>query len=174
MFLSVKRLLTIWVFYRFPAKNVDDDNIFSANLAENNEIKDVSLKKGQKYMVTELSINSKHDPDVIISDLNARNSLSDMTISSEEEITKFYLDCQFYKKDLFDVATPFKNRSDVFTLGYTCFDTTTNKIQTIELYNYYNHLKDFGFKWENDLVGYEITLTENQKQIEKNLLVCVG
>ena len=77
MFLSVKRLLTIWVFYRFPAKNVDDDNIFSANLAENNEIKDVSLKKGQKYMVTELSINSKHDPDVIISDLNARNSLSE-------------------------------------------------------------------------------------------------
>ena len=125
-------------------------------------------------MVTGHSINSKPDTDIIISDLNARNSLSDMIISSEEEITKFNLHCQFYKKYLFDVATPFFKKSDVLTTGYTCFDITTNKILTIELYNYYNHLKDFGFKWENDLVRYEITLTENQKQIEKNLLVCVG
>ena len=107
MFLSVKRLLTTRVFYRFPAKNFDDDNILSANLAENNEIKDVSLKKGQKYMVTGLSINSKPDTDIIISDLNARNSLSDMIISSEEETTKFNLHCQFCKKYLFDVAAPF-------------------------------------------------------------------
>ena len=107
MFLSVKSLLTTRVFYRFPAKNVDDDNILSANLAENNEIKDVSLKKGQKCMVTGHSINSKPDTDIIISDLNARNSLSDMIISSEEETTKFNLHCQFCKKYLFDVAAPF-------------------------------------------------------------------
>ena len=64
---------------------VDDDNIFSANVAENNEIEEVSLKKDQKYMVTGLSINQKTDTDVIIPDLNVRNSLSDMIKSYEEE-----------------------------------------------------------------------------------------
>ena len=54
---------------------VDDDNIFSANLAENNEIEEVSLRKSQKYMVTGLSINQKADTDVIIPDLNARKQL---------------------------------------------------------------------------------------------------
>ena len=64
---------------------VDDDNIFSANVAENNEIEEVSLKKDKKYMVTGLSINQKTDTDVIIPDLNVRNSLSDMIRSYEEE-----------------------------------------------------------------------------------------
>ena len=64
---------------------VDDNNIFSANLAENIEIEEVSLKKDQKYIVTGLSINQKTDTDVIIPDLNARNSLSDMIRSYEEE-----------------------------------------------------------------------------------------
>ena len=64
---------------------VDDNNIFSANLAENIENEEVSLKKDQKYIVTGLSINQKTDTDVIIPDLNARNSLSDMIRSYEEE-----------------------------------------------------------------------------------------
>ena len=44
----------------------------------------------------------------------------------------------------------FKKRSDLLRTGCTYFDTTTNKIETIEFYDYYNHLKDFGFKWENN------------------------
>ena len=38
---------------------------------------------------------------------------------------------------------------------------------SIEFYNYYNHLKDCGFKWKNDLVKYEIPSSAEQKQIEK-------
>ena len=60
-------------------------------------------------------------------------------------------------------------------MGYTYFDTTANKIETIKFSNYYNHLKDFCFKWENDLVKYEINLSADQKQIEKKKkLVHVG
>ena len=59
------------IFYReLP---FDDDNIFSATLAESNEVVEVSLKK---YMVTGLSINQKTDTDVIIPDLSSRNSVS--------------------------------------------------------------------------------------------------
>ena len=143
---------------------IDDNNIFSANLAENIEFEEVSLKKDQKYIVTGLSINQKTDTDVIIPDLNARNSLSDMLRSYEEEWKKSNLNCHFYKRELFDITIPFKTRTDILTARYTCFDTTTNKNETIEFYDYYDHLKNFGFKWENETVQYEITLP--QKQIE--------
>ena len=72
----------------------------------------------------------------------------------------------FYKKDLFDIKILFK-KSDILTTGYNYFDTTTNKSETIEFYDYYIHVKGFGFKWENDSVRYEITLSADQKQIEK-------
>ena len=140
---------------------------FFANLAENNEAEEILLKEDQNYMVTTLSINQKAEADVIIPDLNARNSLSDVIRSNEEERKKFNLGCHFYKKDLFDITVPFKERSDVLTTGYTYFDTTTNKIETIKFYDYYNHLKDFGFTWENDSIRYDITLSTDQKQIEK-------
>ena len=87
-----------------------------------------------------------------------------MIRSYEGERKTFNLDYHFYKKDLFDITVPLKK---VLTTGYTYFDTTTNKIETIEFYDYYNHIKDFGFKWENDLVKYEIILSADQKQIEK-------
>ena len=64
---------------------IDGNNIFSANRAENNEIEEVSLEKGQKCMVSGLSINQKTNTDVIIHDSNARNSLSDMIRSYKEE-----------------------------------------------------------------------------------------
>ena len=53
--------------------------------------------------------------------------------------------CHFCKKDLYDITVSFKKRSDVLTTGNTHFDTTTNKIETIEFYDYYNHHKDFDF-----------------------------
>ena len=137
----------------------DDNNIFFANLAENNQVEEILLNKDQNYMVTCLYVNQKAEADVIIPDLNARHSLSDMIRSHKEERKKLNLDCHFYKKDLFDITISFKKRSDVLTTGYTYFDATTNKNETIEFYDYYNHLKEFGFKWESDSVRYEIILS---------------
>ena len=99
-------------------------------------------------MVTGLSIYQKAENDVIIPDLNARHSLSDMIRSHEEEREKFNLDFHFHKKDLFDITINFKKRSDVLTTGYTYFDTATNKIETIESYNYTIILKILVFSGE--------------------------
>ena len=60
----------------------------------------------------------------------------------------------FIKKDLFDITIPFKKRSNALTTDYTYFNTTANKIETANFYDYYKHLKGFGFRWENDLVKY--------------------
>ena len=117
-------------------------------------------------MVTDLPINQKAEADVIIPDLNARHSLSDMIRSYEKERKKSNLDRHFYKKYLFDITIPFRKRSDLITTGYTYFDTTTDKNEKMEFFDYYNHLRDFGFKWENNSVRYEITLSVDQKQLE--------
>ena len=89
---------------------VDDENIFSANLAENNETEEVSLKKDKIYMVTGLSRYQKTDTDVIIPNLNVRNSLSDMIKCYEEERKRINLGSHFLKKDLFDATIPFKKK----------------------------------------------------------------
>ena len=49
-------------------------------------------------MVTGLSQNRKADTDVLILDLSARNSLSDMIKSYEEKGKKISIDCFFFKK----------------------------------------------------------------------------
>ena len=66
------------------------------------------LKIYQNYMFTGLSINQKTKADVIIPDLNARYSLSNMIRSYKEERKQFNWDFHFYKKDLFDITMPFK------------------------------------------------------------------
>ena len=90
-------------------------------------------------------------------------------IRSYEEEKKLTKTVIFIEKDLFDITISFKKRSDVLTTGYTYFDTSVNKTETIEFYDYYNQLKDFGFKWENDYIRYEINLSTDQKQIEQKI-----
>ena len=62
-------------------------------------MEEVFVKEDQNYMVTGLSIDQKTETDVIVPDLNARHSLSDMIRSYEEEINKF--NCHFYKKKIY-------------------------------------------------------------------------
>ena len=38
-----------------------DENIFSANLSQNNKIEVISLKKSNQHMITNLKINQKTD-----------------------------------------------------------------------------------------------------------------
>ena len=52
-------------------------------------------------MVTGLSQNRKADTDVLILDLSARNSLSDMIKSYEEKGKKISIDCFFKKKAIY-------------------------------------------------------------------------
>ena len=128
-------LLISWTCHTFFTKKcLSMTTIFFTNLAENKEVEEVLFKKDQSYMVIGLPINQKAETDVIISNLNA--SLSNLIRSYEKERKKFNLDCHLYIKDLSDITTPFKKRSDVLTTSYSYFDTTINKNETIEFYNY--------------------------------------
>ena len=82
---------------------------------------------------------------------------------------KINLNSHFYKCDLFHITISFRKRTAVLTTGYTYFDTTTNKIEVVKFYNYYDRLKNFGFKRESKTVRYEKTLSVDQKQTEKKI-----
>ena len=76
-----------------------------------------------------------------------------------------------YKKDYFDTTVPFKKRTDVLINGFKYYDTTTQKEETIGFYDYYDHLKNFGFTWEHKplQLKYEMTLCSDEKTLTKKL-----
>ena len=45
---------------------------------------------------------------------------------------KFNFDLKIYKEDYFDITVPFVKRTDVLINGSKCYDTTTQKEETIE------------------------------------------
>ena len=59
---------------------LDENNIFSANLAENNEVEEIKFKKSKEYAVTSLSFNQEVESDLVpVADLDAQNALSELT-----------------------------------------------------------------------------------------------
>ena len=60
---------------------------------------------------------------------------------------KVNLDLKIYNEDLLDVSIPFKRRTDVLVNGFQYYDTVTQKQETIEFHDYYDHVKRFGFTW---------------------------
>lgn len=58
------------VFYKEVP--VDEDNIFSANLAENNEFKQIKFKNSKKYAISELSIDQDDQPNIFFSNIEGK------------------------------------------------------------------------------------------------------
>ena len=70
-----------------------------------------------------------------------------------------------------DLIIPFKKRSetDCPPTKLTFYNTTTKKNEEIAFYNYYEHLKKFGFEWENTALDYKFTikLSKDEKKLRK-------
>ena len=88
-----------------------------ANPAENNKIEQTEFKK-IKIVCHQWAINW--------SNVEEKNALSDIL--------------RTYIADYFDINVPFVKRTDALINGFKYYDTTTQKEETIEFYNYYNHL----------------------------------
>ena len=53
----------IHIFYR--ELHLDENNIFTGNLAEKNEVEEVRFKKSKEYEITGLSINQDINSDLV-------------------------------------------------------------------------------------------------------------
>ena len=103
--------------------------------------------------------------------LKKKKALSDILRTYAEEKIKFNLDLKVYKENYFDINFPFHKRTDALINGFQYCDTTTQKQETIELYDYKYHLKNFGFMWEHALLElkYEITLYADEQTLTKKI-----
>ena len=78
------------VFYKkIP---LDEDNIFSANLTENNGVQQVKFKKSKIYSISGLSIDQDTQYNVSLPNVKERKALSNILRTYTEEKNKFNLD----------------------------------------------------------------------------------
>ena len=97
-----------------------------------------------KTIISRLSIDYDIQSNVSLPNIEGKKAVSD--ILQKEKIN---LDLKIYKKDLFDIIVPFQKRTDILINGFKYYNTTTQKQETIELYDLHYHLKSFGFTWEH-------------------------
>ena len=149
---------------------LDEDNIFLENLTENNEVEQ-SFKKSKLYTISGVSIDQDTASNVSLPNVEGKKALSDILRAYVEEKNKFNLDLKNYKEDYVDITVPFVKRTEVLINGFKYYDTTVQKEETIEFYNYYNHVKNFGFTSEHLPLEfkYEITLSSDKKTLTKKL-----
>ena len=77
-----------------------------------------------------------------------------------KEKEKFNLNLRIYSEESFGIVIPFQKRTDVLINAFQYYDTTTKKV-TIEFYDYFYHLGEFGFEWNHDQprIRYSIKLS---------------
>ena len=80
------------VFYK--EISLDEGNIFSANLIENNKIDQISFKKSKLYAISGLSIPQDITPNDSLPNVEGKKSLSDIL---KEETIVFYDYCYHLK-----------------------------------------------------------------------------
>ena len=68
---------------------------------------------------------------------------SDVLRTYAQEKEKFSLDLRIYKEDWFSITVPLQKRMDVLIYGFTCYDTTMPKQETIDFTTIITTLKIF-------------------------------
>ena len=98
-------------FYReFP---LDEDNIFSANLTENNKVEQISFETPKLCPINGLSLDQGTASNVSLPNIEGKETLSDILKTYVEEKNKFNLDLKTYKEDYFDITVSYVKRTDV-------------------------------------------------------------
>ena len=99
---------------------LDEDNILSTNLTENNEAKQISFEKSNLYAISGLSINQDTTSNVSLPSIEGKKALSDI-------LRTYVLERKKINLDYFDITVPFKTRTDLLINGSKYYDTTTQK-----------------------------------------------
>ena len=91
----------IHIFYReLP---LDENNIFTANLAEKNEVEEVRFKKSKEYAIIGLSINQDIDSDLVaVADVDKQEAISNLTQKLVKEKTEPNFDLKIYCEEAFE------------------------------------------------------------------------
>ena len=107
---------------------IDQNNIFTANLAEKNEVEEVSFKKSREYAITGLSDNQDVDSGLVaVTDIDRQEVISNLIQKLVKEKKEPDLDLRIYNEKAFEKIVPFKKKtsSEVPPIKYTFYNATT-------------------------------------------------
>ena len=162
----------IHIFYKeLP---VNENNIFTANITEKNQVENVKFKKSLEYTVTAKTINQDICSELVtVTDIDRLNFLGDSIQNLVKEKKEPDLDLKISNPETKDIIIPFQKRSatDCPPIKLTFYNTTTKKNEEIEFYNYFQHLQKFGLVWKFSLLDfrYSIELPKDQKKLIRNM-----
>ena len=110
---------------------VDKNNIFTANIAEKNEVEEVKFKKSKEYAVTGLSVNKDTDSSLVMkrdTDRPRYNKYLDTKLVKEKKKDPA-LDLRIYNEEAVEKIIPFKtkSKSEIPPIKLTFYNTTTKK-----------------------------------------------
>ena len=148
--------------------SIDENNIFTANLAEKNEVEEVKFKKSKEYAITVLSIKQDIDSSVVaVTDTDRQEVLSNLIQRLVKKKKDPDLHLRIYSEEAFEKIIYFKKKteSEIPPIKLTFYNATTKKQEEVKFYNYMLHLEKYGFGWEdaNLEFRYSVRLSTNKK-----------
>ena len=94
---------------------VNEDNIFTANIAEKNEVESVKFKKSVEYAVTELSINQGINSKIVaVTDTDRQHFPSILIQKHVKDIKEPNLDLKISKPETSEIIIPFRKKKVIF------------------------------------------------------------
>ena len=146
----------IHIFYKeLP---VDENNIFTANIAEENEVEEVRFKKSKEYAVIGLPINQDINCSLAaVTDTDRQEAISNFIQKLVKEKKDPDLDLRIYNEEVFEKIIPFKKKtkSEIPPMQLTFYNTTTKIQEEVEFYNYMLHLEKYGLGWEDSSLEFK-------------------
>ena len=111
--------------------SVDENNIFTADITQKNEIENLRFKKSTEYAVTGLSINQDINSNVVaVTDTDRQKVLSNLILNLVKEKKEPNFDIKIYNTETSEVIILFskkKEASDISPIKMTFYKTTTKK-----------------------------------------------
>ena len=122
----------IHIFYKeLP---VNENNIFTANITEKNEVENVKFNKSLEYAATGLSINHDIGSELeTVTDIDRLNFLSNSIQNLVKEKKEPDLELKISNPETKDIIIPFQRRSatDCPLIKLTFYNTTTKKMKKL-------------------------------------------
>ena len=154
----------------FKEIKVDQDNTFTANFSEENEIENVKFNKENEYGITGLTINADLPDKKILKIENEKEQdkisreIQELIKQNKEPNLTFIISHPETKS----IEIPFvkKNETELPKKKLTFFNTITKKNEDFTFYDYVGHLEKFGYEWNKEGFKYKIKI-ENNKIIKK-------
>ena len=153
-----------YIFYK--ELKIDENNVFTVNTLEKNEVENVIFKKNQEYPITGMAIK----PDIVESDIVKVTDQKKTWRFKQKDTRTSWKKKKNRLRDLKIVNPETKPVTIPPSIKLVFHNTKTENNEDILFYNYYEHLQKIGFEWENMAIDFKFSLklSKDEKSFIKN------